>query len=97
MYSFLIDSKAGLEKYWFAYTILADSQPQQNLRWKLGLANNILCCWVIFRLLITVAVEIGLVIHHTFVVQFCIVKVLRQEVQHRFEDGLLTCCGFGIF
>jgi hypothetical protein len=32
-----------------------DSQPQQTLHWELGLANklNILCCWMIFRLIIT--------------------------------------------
>jgi hypothetical protein len=34
---FLIDSEAGLEKYWFAYTILTDIQPKKT--WELGLAN----------------------------------------------------------
>jgi hypothetical protein len=38
---FLIDCEAGLIKYWFAYTILIDSQQQQNFYWELGLANKI--------------------------------------------------------
>jgi hypothetical protein len=75
---FLIDSEAGLDKYWIAYTILTDSQPLQTLHCKIGLANklDILCCWVIFRLitlllqLIAFNREKKLVIHHTFVDRF---------------------------
>jgi hypothetical protein len=52
---FFVDCKTGFEKHWFAYAAFTDSQPQQNLRWVLGLANklDILCCWMIFRLIIT--------------------------------------------
>jgi hypothetical protein len=45
--------------------------------------------------LIAVNHEIELIIHHTFVDRFCREKVLRQELQPSFDDGLLTCCGFG--
>jgi hypothetical protein len=38
--------------------------------------------------------EIGLVIHHTYVDRFCREKILHQELQPNFDDGLLTCCGF---
>jgi hypothetical protein len=54
---------------------------------------------MIFRLIITLlchslpSTVIGLVIHHTFVDRFCREKVLRQELQPSFDDGLLTCCG----
>jgi hypothetical protein len=66
---------------------LFGNQSQQNLRWELGLANklDILCCWVIFRFIITLLLpliavnrEIGLVIRHTFVDRLCREKVLRQ-------------------
>jgi hypothetical protein len=76
--------------------------PQQNLRWELSLANklDILCCWLIFRLIITLLLpliavtrKIGLVIHHTFVDRFCREQVLLQELQPSFDNGLLTCCG----
>jgi hypothetical protein len=37
-------------------------QPHQNLHWELGLANklDILCCWVIFRLIITLLSSVTL-------------------------------------
>jgi hypothetical protein len=67
-----------------------DSHPQQNLRWELGLTNklDILCCWVIFGLIITLLLslsafnreirEIGLIIHHTFVDRFYREQVFQK-------------------
>jgi hypothetical protein len=52
-----------------------DHKPWQNLHWELGLANklDIVCCWVIFILLITLLLQL---IHHSFVDRFCREKVL---------------------
>jgi hypothetical protein len=45
MYSSLLISRLDLVCFWFAYTILTDTHPKQNLRWELGLTNklDILC------------------------------------------------------
>jgi hypothetical protein len=104
MYTFLLTARPAV-KYTgllMPLSLTAFSQPQQNLRWELCIANklDIFCCWVIFTLIITllfplIAInrEIGLVIHQTFVDRFCREKVLRQELQPSFDDGLLTYCG----
>jgi hypothetical protein len=36
----LIDSEVGHEKYWFAYSILTDSQHYKPFAWELGLAKK---------------------------------------------------------
>jgi hypothetical protein len=59
---FFIDSEAGLEKYWFA-----NSQPQQNFRWKLG---HLLLLFCLLLPLIVINRETGLIIHYTFVDRF---------------------------
>jgi hypothetical protein len=103
MYTSLLTARPALKNTGSLMPAFTDSQPQQNLRWELSLANklDILCCWVIFSLIITfllplIAVnrEIGFVIHHTFVDRLCREKVLRQEPQSSFDNGLWTCCGF---
>jgi hypothetical protein len=74
-----------IEKYWVPYNILTDSQPQQNLRWELGLANKL---WMIFSLIITLLLPLNIAFNDYRE------KALRQEPQYIFENGLLTCCGF---
>jgi hypothetical protein len=82
---FFIDSEAGLEKYWFA-----NSQPQQNFRWKL---RDPLLLFCLLLPLIVINRETGL-IQYTFVDRFYREIFFRQELQLCFDDGMLTCCGF---
>jgi hypothetical protein len=76
----------------FGYeNFLFDSQLQQNLRWAVGFAIklDILCCWMIFRLIITL-----LLAFIAFNREKGASRSLRKELQPSFKDGLWACCGF---
>jgi hypothetical protein len=99
MYTSLLTARPALKN---TGSLMPPSLTQQNLRWEFDLAKkpDILCCWVIFRLIIplllpiiAVKSEIGLVINHTFVDRLCM-HAEKEFCVRSFDDGLLTCCGF---
>jgi hypothetical protein len=95
-YSLLLTKRLDL-KNTGSLTILTDSQPHKNLRWGLGLANklHVLCCWVIFRLIITLLLPLiafnremeQVIHHHSFVDRFYREKFCIRSFNLNFDDG----------
>jgi hypothetical protein len=65
---------------------------EHNLCRELGLSNKLdnLCCWVIFRLIITLLLPLTIKYDSSCVEQIYRAKGLHEELQLSLDDGLLT-------
>jgi hypothetical protein len=96
MYSFLLTTRSDLKNTGSLtpYSLTASHNIifAGNLVLRINLTS---CCWVIFRLLITMLLPLTAFNRAIYICGSILQrKVLRQELQPRFDDGLLTFFGF---